>query len=98
MAEGRALHHCVGGDNYLTAHNEGKDIILFLRMKSEPDKPYVTVELAPNGQIQQWYGKCDRKTNAKVNDKWLKEYIKTLNKAAVSREMNAQRKKGEKVG
>lgn len=98
VAEGRALHHCVGGENYLTAHNEGKDIILFLRMKSEPDKPYVTVELAPNGQIRQWYGKCDRKTNAKVNDKWLKEYIKTLNKAAVSREMNAQRKKGEKVG
>ena len=98
VAEGRYLHHCVGGDNYLIAHNTGKDIILFLRKQEDPDTPYVTVELEPNGEIRQWYGKCDRKTNAKVNDKWLKDYIKKLNRAAVSKEMKEQNKKGAKVG
>lgn len=98
IREGRILHHCVGGDNYLKAHNEGRNIILFLRKKKEADVPYITVELTPTGEIRQWYGKCDRKTDEKTNSNWLKNWIRNLDKKAIANEMKAQKKKGEKVG
>lgn len=44
VAEGRILHHCVGGDSYLNKHNTGRSTILFLRSKSAPETPYITIE------------------------------------------------------
>lgn len=53
--EGDALHHCVG--RYTTVMAKGKTIILFVRKREEPDKPYYTVELNPiNLQIMQYRG------------------------------------------
>lgn len=53
IAEGKALAHCVGG--YAERHAKGATTILFLRKKSEPDKPYVTIEM--NGaEIRQIHG------------------------------------------
>ena len=42
-AEGKALHHCVGG--YIKCMAEGETAIFFLRKVSEPDKPFYTLEL-----------------------------------------------------
>lgn len=41
--EGMALHHCVGG--YAYSHESGATTIMFLRKKSEPDKPFYTIEV-----------------------------------------------------
>ena len=41
--EGMSLHHCVGG--YAHEHSIGSTTIMFLRKKSEPDKPFYTIEV-----------------------------------------------------
>ena len=41
--EGLTLHHCVGG--YVYSHESGATTIMFLRKKSEPDKPFYTIEV-----------------------------------------------------
>lgn len=92
IMEGRILHHCVGGDSYLSSHNSGKDIILFLRKEEDPEKPYVTVELDPEGKIKQWYGACDKKPDKRRNDKWLNDYVSSLDKNKVRREMRKYQK------
>ena len=93
--EGRLQHHCVGGDTYLSKHNEGKSFILVLRKANEPQTPFVTVEISPNFEVLQWYGPHDKKNNESIGldqktiDKWLKRYtsqkgkkLKTVGKAA----------------
>lgn len=47
VAEGKTLHHCVGG--YATRHLEGKLDILFIRHVRKQGRSFLTVELVPNG-------------------------------------------------
>ena len=75
VLEGRFLHHCVGGDNYLDKHNRGVSTILFLRLKKQPEIPYITVEICKN-KIVQWFGIRDTKPDEIAIEKWLKKYIK----------------------
>ena len=79
VTEGRLLHHCVGTDRYLEQHNTGKSFILFLRPIKDKDVPFITVEIK-DFKIVQWYGAYDRKPNEKLFDKWLKTYVKELEK------------------
>lgn len=79
--EGRSLHHCVGGDTYLSRHNGGKSIILFLRAKTAPETPYITVEIQGE-RINQWFGAYDKKPDKGNMDKWLKKYVAHLKEAA----------------
>lgn len=83
VEEGRFLHHCVGGDNYLQKHNDGKSIILFLREKKRPDIPLITIEIK-GYTIAQWYGAYDKKPNRQFYDKYLKRYTNKLKKGAAS--------------
>lgn len=79
VEEGRTLHHCVGGDGYLSKHNEGKSYILMLRFKKKPAIPYITVEIEGNSpKILQWYGANDKKPDQKHMQKWLDGYINRL--------------------
>ena len=48
--EGKALSHCVGG--YADRHIKGVLTILFLRRASEPNRPYVTIEMNGNRLVQ----------------------------------------------
>ena len=50
IAEGKALHHCVGG--YIRDMAEEKTAIFFLRKVSEPDKPFYTLELRRKRVVQ----------------------------------------------
>ena len=84
IEEGRILHHCVGGDDYLNAHNKKESIILFLRKKE--DTPYITIEMEPTGKIVQWYGAYDKKPDKKKIDRWLNKYVKQLDIKALERE------------
>lgn len=77
VQEGRILHHCVGGDNYLKKHNEQKSIILFLRFKEEQETPYITVEIEGE-RIVQWYGAHDKKPDERNMQKWLNAYVTRL--------------------
>ena len=43
--EGSALHHCVA--TYAKKHLSGQTVIFFIREKSEPDKPFYTLEYNP---------------------------------------------------
>lgn len=80
VREGRTLHHCVGGDNYLKKHNEEDSIILFLRLKELDETPYITVEIRDT-RIVQWYGAFDKKPEKEKIDWWLAGYVKHLKEA-----------------
>lgn len=77
VREGRILHHCVGGDNYLHKHETGASTILFLRSKEFPEEPYITIEI-DGTRICQWYGAYDRKPDKEIIEKWLNNYKKML--------------------
>lgn len=79
VIEGRVLHHCVGGDNYLGKHDRGETYILFLRFKDTPNMQYITVEIeAKTPNILQWYGAHDKKPDQENIQKWLNSYIRML--------------------
>lgn len=50
ICEGKELHHCVG--TYAKGYAEGVNVILVIRKKSAPYKPYFTVEVRHNTIIQ----------------------------------------------
>lgn len=77
IMEGRILHHCVGGDNYLRKHDEGKTTILFLRKEESPEEPYYTIEIKGD-EIIQWYGIKDTKPDKEIIETWLQEYVEYL--------------------
>lgn len=77
VEEGRILHHCVGGDNYLNGHAEGKGIILFMRRASEPEMPFCTIEIRGN-KIEQWYEAYDKQPDADILQPLLDDYVKRL--------------------
>lgn len=79
ITEGRTLHHCVGGDNYLRKHDKGQSYILFLRREDAPEQPYYTIEIMGD-QVIQWYGIKDTKPDKDVIGPWLDRYVEHLQK------------------
>ena len=79
VMEGRLLHHCVGGDAYLSRHDTGTSYILMLRFKEDADNPYITIEIdASNDRIRQWYGAYDKKPDQKHMQEWIDQYVYKL--------------------
>ena len=70
-AEGSALHHCVA--SYAERHAKGVLHILFIRRKSEPDKPFYTMELGVDGSIRQVRG-LKNKPATKDIENFLENY------------------------
>ncbi len=66
IEEGKALCHCVGG--YAARHSQGETNIFFIRKKSEPLKPYYTIEVSNNFKIVQCYGYKNNRTIAKPDE------------------------------
>lgn len=77
-AEGKALHHCVGG--YIKRMAEGETAIFFLRKVSEPDKPFYTLELQKKRVIQcrtEHNTSYDRNPDVKnFVDMWMEKVVK----------------------
>ena len=75
VREGKALRHCVGG--YAQRHIEGKTTILFLRSRSAPATPYVTIEMHGtelaqiHGYKNDVHGTSPRKTHKDFVETWL---------------------------
>lgn len=86
VMESRLLHHCVGNDaqGYMKRFNEGKGWILVVRHISEPDIPFVTVELV-NNSIKQWYGIRDTKPDRDNVDAFLNAYIEHITNKGLER-------------
>lgn len=61
IAEGKYLHHCVGG--YVDRMADGKTTILLIRQADDPDTPFYTLEWL-NGKVQQ----CRTMRNASYTD------------------------------
>lgn len=80
--EGAVLSHCVGG--YAKRHAKGITNILFIRKKSEPDKPYYTMEVDNSGVIRQCYGYKNNKANnpkppeIKAFEKHYQQYLQEV--------------------
>lgn len=66
--EGKTLNHCVAS-HYSKPYSEGKTDILFIRSKTEPDKPLCTVEVK-NKEIVQARAKSNKEP-----DKEIKEFV-----------------------
>lgn len=68
-AEGKALHHCVGG--YADRMAAGETVILFIRKAEEPDTPFYTLEYR-NGVVVQ----CRTNRNATYEqDEAVKNFV-----------------------
>lgn len=86
VREGQVLHHCVGG--YIDKVEAGQTIILFMRKKEEPEKPYYTIEVK-DGKVKQWYGEYNnaRETKTEKEKKFIRKFIKErLENGTVSNE------------
>ena len=58
--EGEMLHHCVGRMNYDQKFAKEQSLIFFLRDKSAPETPLVTMEYSPSQKrLLQCYGDHD---------------------------------------
>lgn len=61
IVEGKRLSHCVGTQvRYWDRIQRREAYILFLRKASEPDEPYYTLEVEPDGTVRQLRTKFDR--------------------------------------
>ena len=74
--EGELLHHCVGRMGYDQKFAREESLIFFIRTKSQPDVPFVTIEYSPaQKRILQCYGDHDSKPTEEVinfvHKKWL---------------------------
>lgn len=82
IEEGAALHHCVGG--YIGEIIQGQTVILFIRRKEEPDKPFYTLEWRNKKvfQCRTTYNKSygnDERVHAFV-DSWVAHITKKTKK------------------
>lgn len=75
IAEGRILHHCVGG--YADRHANGALHIFFIRRTNDPHTPFYTLELSVSGKIVQCRGSYNANMTEEVKafvEKY-KEYV-----------------------
>lgn len=80
LIEGQILSHCVGNsERYWERIERRESYVLFLRRTDEPDKPYYTLEIEPNGTIRQQRSLGDEQYED-INDarKFLKTWQKTI--------------------
>lgn len=68
--EGMALHHCVG--SYIDRVSNGTTNIVFIRRKSDPTKPFFTVEISNDKVIEQVHGFSNKNADTEPN---LPEFI-----------------------
>lgn len=78
VAEGEALHHCVG--RYVERMARGETVILFVRMITAPDTPFVTAEVHWDGTVVQIRAEHNRVPDESVLKFWEKYKREVLEK------------------
>lgn len=90
IREGKALHHCVGKqERYYDRISRRESYVLFLRRKKDPDKPYYTLEIEPDGTVRQKRTMFDRQE--KDIDK-AKKFLREWQGVVASRLTGVERK------
>ena len=89
--EGEILHHCVG--TYRDKVAKGDTMIFFIRLESEPDRPYFTLEYRDNRVIQcRGFKNCDMTPEVKA---FVNVFEKKMQDAVHGQKKNrGQRKAG----
>lgn len=81
--ESSALNHCVR--TYGDKVSRGETVIYFIRRKDEPDKPFYTLEIKPDGTFIQCRGEYNCSMTEEVKDfteKVVKEFKRMIKKKA----------------
>ena len=79
--EGRILNHCVGGMGYDQKFINEKSLIFFVRDKSNPDTPLVTLEYSlQTKKILQSHGEHNSSPNDKIQRFIQKQWLPFANK------------------
>lgn len=80
VAEGKALHHCVGKMGYDNKMIQHTSFIAFLRKADEIEKPFVTIEFGiESKRIVQIYGAHDKRPTEDVIE-WAKVWEESVRK------------------
>lgn len=88
LEEGERLHHCVGSSSrYWDRMERRESYVLFLRRASDPDTPYYTLEVEPDGTVRQKRTMYDRqKKDIKDAEKFLMEWQKVIARRITEKE------------
>lgn len=77
IQEGRSMHHCVG--SYVDRVLKNETYICFIRKVAKPDKPYITCQVSPHGEIGQYYMAHDKLISSDEDKTFRKAYQQYLN-------------------
>lgn len=77
VTEGERMHHCVG--SYVSSIITNNCYICFVRHKDNPNVPYITCQVHPNGLIGQYYLAYDRYISTDEDIEFRDEFQKYLN-------------------
>ncbi|RFZ77503.1 hypothetical protein DS742_18205 [Lacrimispora amygdalina] len=88
ILEGENLHHCLGNvERYWERIESRESYVLFLRLTSEPEKSYYTLEIEPDGTVRQKRTMYDRqKADIEEAKKFLKKWQKEISKRLTDEE------------
>lgn len=94
LVEGAMLCHCIGSSEYYWDRIQRHETyILFLRKVSNPEMPYYTLEIEPDGTVRQKRTKFDRQ-NSDIVD--AKKFLAKWQKVVAERLTGEDRKKAGK--
>lgn len=97
VREGNALHHCAGSsERYFERLMSRETCICFLRRVDEPQIPYYTIEVEPNGTVRQSRTYLDEETGIEEIRPFLKEWQKHVKKKLKASDLEAQKASAEK--
>ena len=88
IKEGEQLHHCVGSsERYWDRIERRESYVLFLRHTSDPDKPYYTLEVEPDGTVRQKRTMYDRQEpDIELAMKFLRQWQRVVSTRLTSTE------------
>ena len=78
LEEGRKLHHCCG--RYVDDVARKTAFVLFLRKKSDPDTPFLSMEVLPTGEIRQVRGLNDSYVHVLPDYREINAFLKSFAK------------------
>ena len=89
--EGYALHHCAGSsERYFERIMTGETYICFLRKKEDPEIPFYTIEVEPNGTIRQSRTYLDEETSIEQIRPFLRRWQQEIQKRMGKEDYEAQ--------
>ena len=97
VKEGNALHHCAGSsERYFERIMSRETYICFLRREEEPEIPFYTIEIEPNGTIRQHRSYLDEEPGIEEIRGFLKEWQQVVKKRIKKEDLELQKISEEK--